>query len=133
MEDLEKLVQSIREEADKIEYEEEKLKIKDKLSLNEEKSKGSVQINEGAVEGIVNSGKSLYSAGIILVQGDFESKSIVTICDKNGNEISRGISNYSSLELEKIIGKKSKDFINVLGYKNEESDAVVDRDHLILV
>lgn len=133
MEDLEKLVRSIRDEAEKIEYQEERLHIKDKLSINNEKPKGCVSINDGAVEGIVNSGKSLYSAGIVNLKGEFTSKSIISICDKDWNEVSRGVSNFSSNELEKIIGKKSKEFVNVLGYKKEDSDAVVDRDHLILV
>ena len=47
-------------------------------------------------------GKSLFSAGIIAVSGDFNAQDAVALCDAAGAELGRGLCNYSAAEVDKI-------------------------------
>jgi glutamate 5-kinase len=49
----------------------------------------------------------------------------------DGREIARGLSNYSALEAQKIIGQPSDAIVKALGYMAEPE--LVHRDNLILV
>lgn len=92
---------------------------------------GSLQLDEGAVKAICQAGKSLLAAGITLVAGDFQSQEAVQLCDRSGQEIARGIVNYSSDELQKIRGQQSDAIPKILGYIG--ADTVVHRDNLVLL
>jgi cation transport regulator ChaC len=129
---MEKLEIRVRELLQKYDQLHDKYRMKDMIGLNIEKPVGTIIINEGAVEGVVNAQKPLYSRGIISVEGDFESNRVVSIRGRDGAEVSRGVCNYSSEDLKKIIGVHSKDIIGVLGYKCD-NDEIVERDNLILV
>ncbi len=52
------------------------------------------------------------------------------LCDRNGQEIARGLVNYSSLELQKVKGCQSEAIEPLLGYPCPET--VVHRDNLAL-
>ena len=91
---------------------------------------GHLYLDDGAVNAIRNAGKSLLAAGIIQVAGDFESQTAVKLCDRAGQEIARGIVNYTSEELQKIRGQQSDAIPGILGYAGEET--VVHRDNLVL-
>ncbi|HIK17057.1 MAG TPA: glutamate 5-kinase [Leptolyngbyaceae cyanobacterium M33_DOE_097] len=91
---------------------------------------GKLQLDEGAVRAICEAGKSLLPAGIVAVEGLFESQDAVQLCDRQGREIARGIVNYSSEELEKIKGRQSEAIAEILGYPGVET--VVHRDNLAL-
>ena len=91
---------------------------------------GKVYLDAGAVEAIVTGGKSLLPAGITHIEGAFEATDAVQLCDRLGKEIGRGITNYSSVELERIQGHRSTDIIDLLGYLGEET--VIHRDNLVL-
>jgi glutamate 5-kinase len=91
---------------------------------------GKVYLDDGAVQAIVASGKSLLPAGITQIEGEFEATDAVQLCDATGKEIGRGIVNYSSAELDRIQGHRSTDILDLLGYLGEET--VVHRDNLVL-
>lgn len=91
---------------------------------------GQLYLDEGAVKAIRHSGRSLLAAGIIQVEGEFDSQNAVKICDRAGEEIARGIVNYNSDELAKIRGRQSDEIPEILGYAGEET--VVHRDNLVL-
>ena len=92
---------------------------------------GDVQVDSGCAKAIVKTGSSLLAAGIVKVQGDFEQGKTIRILDTNGRELARGLSNYSSVEIERIRGKHTDEISSVLGYKT--TDEVVHRDHLVLM
>lgn len=92
---------------------------------------GSITVNSGAKEAILENQKSLLSIGIIDVQGEFKRGEIVSILDENEVEIARGMSNYSSSDIEKIKGLRSDKICGVLGYKFD--DDVIIKDNLVLV
>lgn len=91
---------------------------------------GKLYLDEGAVRAIRHGGRSLLAAGIIQVSGQFASQDAVVLCDRSGDEIARGLVNYSSLELDKLKGQRSEDLAAVLGYACPET--VVHRDNLTL-
>jgi glutamate 5-kinase len=91
---------------------------------------GKLYLDEGAVNAICRAGKSLLAAGIVAVEGDFDHQDAVVLCDRNGEEIARGLVNYSSLELQKVKGCQSEAIEPLLGYPCP--DTVVHRDNLML-
>jgi glutamate 5-kinase len=91
---------------------------------------GKLYLDMGAVKAIQQAGKSLLAAGIKEIEGEFQSQDAVQICDQTGQEIARGIVNYNSIDLQKILGRRSEEIPQILGY--EGADTVVHRDNLVL-
>ena len=91
---------------------------------------GKLYLDIGAVQAISKLGKSLLAAGITEVQGEFNSSDAVQLFNKEGKEIARGLVNYSSPELQKILGRRSEDILGILGYAGSET--VVHRDNLVV-
>ena len=94
-------------------------------------TKGEIAIDKGAKEALLKKGKSLLSSGILSVKGRFNAGDSVSITDENNMELARGLSNYSSDEIEKIKGLKSSEINKVLGYK--DYDEVIHRDNLVVL
>ncbi|MDP8253041.1 MAG: glutamate 5-kinase [Candidatus Kaelpia aquatica] len=94
------------------------------------KSKGAITVDAGAEKAVVEKGKSILPMGILSVNGHFGVGDLITVKNKIGIEIAKGISGYSSLEIEKIKGHKSKEIAAVLGLKRQ--DEAVHRDNLVL-
>ncbi len=92
---------------------------------------GKLYLDQGAISAIAEGGKSLLAAGIQRVEGEFDPQEAVQLCDGNGEEIARGLVNYSSEELQKIRGCQSREIPAILGY--EGVDTVVHRDNLVLI
>ncbi|BAY68727.1 glutamate 5-kinase [Anabaena sp. FACHB-709] len=91
---------------------------------------GKLYLDSGAIAAIVKAGKSLLPAGVKTVAGEFEPQDAVQLCDPQGNEIARGLVNYSSNDLQKICGRHSKEIPTILGYVGAET--VIHRDNLVL-
>lgn len=91
---------------------------------------GTLHLDEGAVQAICHGGKSLLAAGIVAVEGDFESQDAVILCTPSGAEIARGVVNYNHVELHKIKGQHSDTIATILGYPSPET--VIHRDNLVL-
>ncbi|MBD2431341.1 MULTISPECIES: glutamate 5-kinase [Fischerella] len=91
---------------------------------------GKLYLDEGAVVAISQAGKSLLAAGITALAGEFDAQDAVLLCDSKGNEIARGIVNYSKAELQQICGRHSREIPVILGYEGAET--VVHRDNLVL-
>lgn len=95
------------------------------------KPKGALAIDDGAKEAIMEKNKSLLPAGITGITGDFQDGDIISILDRKGIEIARGITNYASGEVDKIKGRKTGEIDGILGY--ESRDEVINRDNLIIL
>ncbi len=93
--------------------------------------RGRIQLDGGARKAIVEQGRSLLAAGIVGTQGDFQKGDVVALCDNEGNVVARGLSNYSSADVNRIKGLKSDKIAQVLGLAPYEE--VVHRDNLALV
>ncbi len=92
---------------------------------------GQIIVNEGAKKAITEKNKSLLPIGILSINGTFDCAEVVSILDEKGVEFARGIVNYSSLDVSKIIGMHSDDIYNTLGHKNY--DAVITKDNIALL
>ncbi len=90
--------------------------------------KGRIFVDSGAKDALLTKGKSLLPSGIIKVEGSFKRGDVVYISDEAGNDFAKGLTNYSSEEVKKIMGKNSREISNILGYKYR--DEVVHRDDM---
>ncbi len=93
---------------------------------------GKLYLDDGAVKAIRDRGKSLLAAGIIEVEGDFQTGEAVVLCDRDGKEIARGLVNYSGKEIEQIKGHQSEKIPLILGYTSS-AETVIHRDNMVSV
>ena len=94
-------------------------------SLN---SSGIIYIDQGAA-GALLGGKSLLAAGIIKVKGSFEKGENVLIVDQDDRHLARGLSSFSSIEIDKIKGKQSKDIEKILGFLSKSE--IIHKDDMV--
>jgi len=92
------------------------------------KSRGKLYLDEGAKAALTEEGKSLLPSGILNIEGDFSIGDPVTCVDMEGTQLAKGLVNYSSVEIRKIMGLKSSRIEQVLGYK--DYDEIIHRDNL---
>ena len=94
-------------------------------------SEGTIVIDDGAVTALVNEGKSLLPKGIIEIKGSWERKELIRIVNSKGQEIARGLVELSSIELQEVKGKHSKEMLALI--PNLEGEEVVNRDNMTLM
>jgi glutamate 5-kinase len=94
------------------------------------RSEGKILIDEGAVAALLEKGKSLLPSGVKGVLGDFERGATVTVIDRAGRQIARGLVNYSSRQIDLIKGLKTAVIAKVLGEK--PYDEVIHRNNMTL-
>lgn len=90
---------------------------------------GSITIDDGA-KSALSGGKSLLPAGVTTVEGDFDRGDTVLIRDAAGKVIGKGMIAYSSVDAVRIMGKKSAEIENIIGYKGR--DVLIHRDDMVL-
>ena len=91
-------------------------------------SNGKIYIDNGALRALRN-GKSLLSAGITKVAGTFSKGDNILIVDNDGKESARGLTSFSSEEINKIKGLKSDQIEKILGYSSKSE--IVHRDDMV--
>lgn len=64
--------------------------------------RGKVWLDEGAVNAILNTGKSLLPIGVTRIEGVFERGDVVGCFAPNGQIIAKGLVNYASEEVIKL-------------------------------
>ena len=92
---------------------------------------GAFVLDSGAAKVLRSAGKSLLPVGVLRVQGEFTRGAVVQCVTEDGVEVARGLSNYSSGEAEKIVGKSSEMISQLLGYGGETE--LIHRDNLVLI
>ena len=93
--------------------------------------RGSLQLDAGASKALSDSGVSLLAVGVTRVNGNFNRGDIVSCLSPAGEEVARGLVNYSADEARKIMGRASNEIENVLGYVDEPE--LIHRDNLVLL
>jgi glutamate 5-kinase len=91
---------------------------------------GKIVVDEGAEKALIIEQCSLLASGIRKVEGCFTEGSVVSIHNDCGKELGRGVINYSSTEIELILGKRSSDIEKLLGHKN--FDEAVHRNNMVI-
>ena len=95
------------------------------------KTAGQVMLDPGAVQKLIEEGKSLLPIGVTDVGGDFGRGDVITCVDATGKPIARGMSNYASAEVKRIMRKPSSEIAAILGYVEEVE--LIHRDNLVLL
>ena len=93
------------------------------------KPTGEIYVDAGAAQALRN-GKSLLPAGIARVEGYFERGDAVIVRDDQGVELARGLSAYSSVDAERLKGRKSAEIEQLLGFRGR--DELIHRDDLVV-
>lgn len=90
--------------------------------------RGTINIDAGAVTAL-RDGSSLLAVGVIGVDGNFEKGDAVTIKGPDGKLVAQGLCAYDSRELIAVLGLKSTEIDQTLGYRRA---AVVHRNDMTL-
>ncbi|MFV1973304.1 MAG: glutamate 5-kinase [Thiohalobacterales bacterium] len=93
--------------------------------------RGSLSLDPGAMQVLQGAGSSLLPVGVTRVEGEFERGDLVVCIGPGGEEVARGLVNYSAAESRRIIGHVSKRIESILGYVDEPE--LIHRDNLVLL
>ena len=91
--------------------------------------KGAVIVDRGAAEALTR-GKSLLPAGVTKIEGSFERGDAVVIRNGEGAELGRGLAAYDHEDARRIIGRKSSELAEILGYRGDPE--LIHRDDMVL-
>ena len=95
------------------------------------RSRGSIVVDDGAKQALLERGASLLAIGIVEVEGDFGIGARVDLLDGSGEAFAVGLVSYPASEIQRMKGRQSGDFQEVLGYKYVEE--IVHREDLVLL
>jgi glutamate 5-kinase len=90
---------------------------------------GELQLDDGAVKAL-GAGNSLLPVGVVAVAGNFRRGDVVALKNASGNDIGRGLAEYSNDEASRLVGLQSDQIEAALGYRGRA--VMVHRDELVL-
>jgi glutamate 5-kinase len=90
--------------------------------------RGRVVVDAGAARALREGGTSLLPVGVVEIDGEFDAGDAVEVIH-DGDEVGRGICNYSAAELRQVRGLKSAAVRELLP---RASDEAVHRDYFVL-
>ena len=105
-----------------------KLDARKKWIISSISPKGELVVDDGAISAL-KKGKSLLAAGIKKINGKFSKGDHIKIIDINLKEYARGLSSFSSEEINKIKGQHSNKINELLGYISKSE--VVHKDDMV--
>jgi glutamate 5-kinase len=94
------------------------------------KPRGHLTIDAGA-EKALQAGRSLLPVGVVAVEGSFERGDAVTVRNRAGHDLARGLVAYGSDEARRIQGRRSEEIEGLLGYRDR--DELIHRDNLAVL
>jgi glutamate 5-kinase len=95
------------------------------------KVRGRLILDAGATKVLHGAGSSLLPVGVARIEGEFERGDVVACISPDGDEIARGLVNYSAGDAKQIIGQPSSRIEELLGYVDEPE--LIHRDNLVLI
>jgi len=93
--------------------------------------KGKIMVDRGAENALIRKGKSLLPSGVIAVYGRFIMGNSVIVMNQQKRSLAVGLVNYQSADVEKIMGLKTSEIEEILGYKHY--DEIIHKDNLVLI
>jgi len=94
---------------------------------------GTITVDVGLAKAVKRKGScSILPVGMTKVDGVFDSGATVSVVDQEGHELARGLVNYPSDDLQKLIGAKTSAIEKILGH-DKHSDEVIHRDNLVVL
>lgn len=94
-------------------------------------ARGRLVLDDGAVMAVTERKKSLLPAGITEVSGRFAEGDPVDLVTLTGRVVARGLVNFSSAELPRLLGRSTRELARELGAHYERE--VVHRDDLVVL
>ena len=91
---------------------------------------GAITIDAGALRALLE-GRSLLPAGVTGTRGRFDRGDTVSVLTSDGSEVARGIIAYSDGDAARIMGRKSSEIAELLGFRGR--DEMIHRDDLVLL
>ncbi len=91
---------------------------------------GAITIDAGALRALLE-GRSLLPAGVTAARGRFDRGDTVSVLTADGTEIARGMIAYSDADAARIMGRKSSEIADILGFRGR--DEMIHRDDLVLM
>ena len=107
------------------------LHTKKRWLLSGGKARGSLIVDGGCRNALVEHGSSLLPVGIAAVEGEFHEGDIVNVMYE-GLVIAKGIVNYNSESVEAIKRHKTDDITKILGHEGVYEE-VIHRDNLVVM
>src|SRR5262245_38983708 len=77
--------------------------------------KGRLVVDTGARNAVQSQGRSLLPIGVVQVVGAFGKGDVVALCDTDGAEFARGLTNYAAADAGRIRGLRTEQIADVLG------------------
>lgn len=94
------------------------------------KPAGRVHVDAGAVQAL-RRGRSLLPAGVTAASGSFERGDAVQVVGPEGEVLAHGLSAYSCVDVLRIMGRRSSEIEELLGFRGR--DEVLHRDDLVMI
>jgi len=91
---------------------------------------GRLVVDAGAARALAQ-GRSLLPAGVRALEGHFEQGDAVEVAGPDGSRLARGLAAYGSADAQKIIGHRSEQIEEILGWRGR--DELIHRDDLVLL
>ena len=95
------------------------------------KLKGSLLLDAGAAVALRTKKGSLLPIGVTGCQGNFQRGDVVACLSPEGDEVARGLVNYSAVEIKKIARQPTSAIESILGYLDEPE--LIHRDNMVVL
>ncbi|MGC6454041.1 MAG: glutamate 5-kinase [Candidatus Puniceispirillaceae bacterium] len=92
--------------------------------------RGSLRVDAGALRAL-RQGRSLLPAGVTAASGAFDRGDLIAVEGPDGQVIGHGLSAYAADDARIILGHKSGEIENLLGYRGR--DEVIHADNLVML
>lgn len=99
--------------------------------IDNSKPKGQLFLDDGAIIALLENKKSLLPVGVKSFSGNFQRGDLLSCLNKDGIEIARGLSNFSSSDVEKIMQNKTECINQSLENLFEEN--LIHRNNLVII
>lgn len=113
-----------------VEPSEASVKLKKRWIFSNRRIAGKIFVDDGAEDALVKKRKSLLPSGIVGVEGQFEQGHIVGIYNNAHKLIAKGITYYSSSDINRMKGKKTCEIKDIC--KTNYYDEVIDRNNMFI-
>ena len=91
---------------------------------------GSVRVDDGAAQCLLAGKASLLPVGMTGVEGEFARGEVIAIRNAQGQELARGLANYSSTEARLLCKKSTAELADLIGYQAEPE--MVHKNNMVL-
>jgi glutamate 5-kinase len=108
------------------------VKEKKKWIFFNQKIKGKIYVDQGAENALVNHLKSLLPGGVVRTEESFDEGALVGVFNSQGEMIGKGITFYSTEEIQRIKGHRSDEIRRDLEGERRFNEEIIHRDNMIV-